>query len=115
MTFRVWSADRDGFSALQKVNGYDPKNTDFSVANGQTALGGMQSAQDTEVQDQATADNSRDDAVAAEWDFHNFMLGAKEQVIAQFTNDSNEIQSIGLKKKSEYRKPVRKAKAAKTA
>jgi hypothetical protein len=98
-------ADADGFKALKKVTGYDPKNVQFTVAKGQTALDAMETAQETEVQDQATADASYDDAVAAEWDFHNFMLGAKEQVIAQFTNDSNEIQSIGLKKKSEYKKP----------
>jgi hypothetical protein len=31
------------------------------------------------------------------------MLGAKNQVKAQFGDSSNEIQSLGLKKKSEYK------------
>ena len=67
------------------------------------------------MQAQATADSERDNAVAAEWDFHNFVLGAKEQVIAQFGKDSNEVQSIGLKKKSEYKSRKRKLTLLKAA
>jgi hypothetical protein len=38
------------------------------------------------------------------------MLGAKDQVVAQFGRDSNEVQSLGLKKASEYRTRARAAK-----
>jgi hypothetical protein len=41
------------------------------------------------------------------------VLGAKDQVIAQFGRDSNEAQAVGLKKKSERKPPARKAKAPK--
>jgi hypothetical protein len=50
-------------------------------------------------------------AAAAEWDFHNTMLAVKEQVIAQFGKNSDQVQALGLKKKSEYKAPARKAKA----
>jgi hypothetical protein len=41
------------------------------------------------------------------------MLGVKEQVIAQFGKNSDQLQALGLKKKSEYKAPAaRKAKAA---
>jgi hypothetical protein len=60
---------------------------------------------------QATA---RDNLAAAEWDYHNAILGTKEQAIAQFGSDSNEVQSLGLKKKSERAKPVRKKDAGAT-
>jgi len=40
------------------------------------------------------------------------MLGVKAQVIATFGDDSNEVQSLGLVKKSERKRPTRKAKAA---
>ena len=53
----------------------------------------------------AALDTARDDAAAAEWAFHNAMLGGKDQVKAQFGDDSNELQSLGLKKKSEYKSP----------
>ena len=36
------------------------------------------------------------------------MLGAKDQVVAQYGRDSNEVQSVGLKKASEYRPRARK-------
>lgn len=36
------------------------------------------------------------------------MLGAEEPIIAQFGKDSNEVQTLGLKKKCEYRSPRRK-------
>jgi hypothetical protein len=31
--------------------------------------------------------------IEAQWGFHNAILGAKDQVIAQFGDDSNELQS----------------------
>ncbi len=39
------------------------------------------------------------------------MLGVKEQVIAQFGKSSDQVQALGLKKKTEYKAPVRKGKA----
>jgi hypothetical protein len=36
------------------------------------------------------------------------MLGVKAQVIAQYGHDSDEVQSLGLKKKSEHKRPTRK-------
>ncbi|MDQ6631631.1 MAG: hypothetical protein M3Y82_07715 [Verrucomicrobiota bacterium] len=42
-------------------------------------------------------------------------LGAKKQVIAQYGEDSNEVQSIGLKKKSERATPAKKITPANLA
>jgi hypothetical protein len=53
----------------------------------------------------------RDATTAAEWDFHNTMLAVKEQVIAQFGKNSDQVQALGLKKKSEYKAPARRGKA----
>jgi hypothetical protein len=75
----------------------------------------MQGQQSAETQAEAAYKAARDNAVAAEWAFHNAVLGAKEQVIAQFGKDSNEVQAIGLKKKSERKSPSRVAQPAKTA
>jgi hypothetical protein len=54
---------------------------------------------------------SQDAAVAKEWAFHNLVLGAHKQVVAQFGDDSDEVQAIGLEKKSEYKAPGRNGKA----
>ena len=40
------------------------------------------------------------------------MLAVKEQVIAQFGKSSDQVQAMGLKKKTEYKTPARKAKSA---
>ena len=47
----------------------------------------------------------------AEWEFHNTMLAVKEQVIAQFGKNSDQVQALGLKKKTEYKAPARRGKA----
>lgn len=39
-----------------------------------------------------------DAARLAEWEFHNAVLAMKEVVRGQFGSDSNEAQSVGLKK-----------------
>ena len=56
----------------------------------------------------AAADPARDEEVAAEWAFHDYILGVKTQVKAQFRDSSNELQALGLKKKSEYKSPSKK-------
>ena len=61
----------------------------------------MHLRQEEETQKQVIRDAAYDSAVAAEWAFHNAMLGVKEQVRAQFGADSNEVQALGLVKKSE--------------
>ena len=97
--------DRDGFAALKGLTGYTPANADFTVVKIQAAQDAMVAKRDIESQKQSELDAARDEATSAEWDFHNAMLGAKDQVKAQFGADSNELQSVGLKKKSEYKKP----------
>lgn len=103
--------DKDALSALKNMSGYAPSNKDYALTKIQAAFDGMDSAQETETQKAAEAATSRDDATAAEWNFHNAILGAKKQVVAQYGEDSNEIQSLGLVKKSEIsRAGGRKAK-----
>lgn len=99
----VLQADIDGFAALQVIADYNPVNASFATASVESAKIAMETKQTEEVQKQTAAESARDDAVAAEWTFHDFMLGVKNQVKAQYGPDSNEYQSLGLKKKSEYR------------
>jgi hypothetical protein len=104
-------ADKDAFAALQAVTGYAPANPAYALTAITTAQSSLTAAQQAEAQAVAAAAAARDDAVAKEWAFHNLMLGAKDQIIAQFGKDSNEVQAVGLKKKSEYSRP--KPRAAK--
>jgi hypothetical protein len=102
--------DRNAFSALQAISNYAPANQAYTVEAITQAHSDLQSAQTAEAQAVAALDAARDNAVAREWEFHNLMLGVKDQVTAQFGRNSNEVQSLGRKKASERKPPKRKVK-----
>ena len=109
------SEDKNAFSALQSISGYTPANAAFTVTAGTVKLNALHDLQAAEAQAEAALKAARDNAVAAEWDLHNFILGAKIQVAAQYGANSNEIQALGLKKKTEYKSPGKKRSAAQKA
>lgn len=109
---RKVEADENGFAALQTILNYTPINSTYTVNAVRAAHEELQSLRSAEAQAQAQAQAARDNAVAKEWEFHNLMLGVKEQVIAQFGNDSDEVQAIGLKRKSEYKPPKRRSSSS---
>jgi len=51
---------------------------------------------------------ARDTEIIAAREFHSAMLGAKTAVTAQYGSDSPAVQAIGLKKKSERKRPTRR-------
>jgi hypothetical protein len=104
-------ADADALAALNKISGYAPANADYTLAKLNAASAGLKTAADAFAQAEADWQAARDGNVAAQWAFHNAVLGAKQQVIAQFGDDSDEAQALGLTKKSERAKPANKAKA----
>ena len=104
----VIAEDEDGFAALQAMSAYAPANQAYTLAAIESAYASLQGAQATEAQAEAALATARDNAVAKEWAFHNLMLGAKDQVMAQFGRDSNELQALGLKKASERKAPQRR-------
>ncbi|HWW76297.1 MAG TPA: hypothetical protein VNZ44_12930, partial [Pyrinomonadaceae bacterium] len=76
--------DESNFAALQAMAGYAPANQAYTVAAIGAARAALQTARAAEAQANAAQATARDNAVAAEWQLHNLMLGAKDQVIAQF-------------------------------
>ncbi len=68
----------------------------------------METAEDAAAQAKPAADAARDNEVAAQWEFHEKIIGARAQIVAQFGDNSNEKQAMGLKKKSEYKSPSKK-------
>lgn len=102
--------DRDVHTALQSLADYSPANAAYTKAALAARLAAMKSAQDAELAAQNALAAARDAANAAEWDFHNAILSAKDQVIAQYGKDSNEVQALGMKKKSERKAPIRRNK-----
>ena len=111
----VLKDDNDALVAIKKMTGYKPAKDDFTVVNADAAKVAMTAAQEKETEKEVEFDSARDDACAAEWVFHNFILGMKAQVVAQYGPDSNEVQAVGLKKKSEYKRGGRRKPAAPAA
>lgn len=107
----VLQADLDSFAALQAISTYNPMNNDYKLDSITDIKDQMEESQTTETQALAAANSARDNATAKEWEFHERMLGAKDQVKAQFGVNSNELQAIGLKKKSDYKTGRRKTPA----
>lgn len=107
----LMQADKEAFDALKAVEGYAPANPAYSVEAITAKRKAMEDKQTAETQAAAAAAATRDDATSSEWEYHDAMLGAKDQVAAQFGKNSNQYQSLGLKKKSEYAKSTgRRAK-----
>jgi hypothetical protein len=102
-------ADESVFSALQTIKSYTPINSAYSLEAVKAAHEGLRSSHEAEAEAQVQAQAARNESVAREWEFHNLMLGVKEQVIAQFGKDSAEVAALGLKRKSEYKTPRRRA------
>jgi hypothetical protein len=100
--------NKDNFAALKNISDYAPANPAYTVAKIQSSETGLNNKAQVESQANAAAAAARDDSVANEWEHHNLMLGARDQVVAQYGRDSNEAQAVGLKKKSEYKTPGRK-------
>ena len=105
---KILQEDLDAYAALEAIVGYKPANVAYELVNITPVKTAKEAAETKAVQDAATAAASRDDEIAAQWAFHDLITGAKTQVKAQFGDSSNELQSLGLKKKSEYKKPTKK-------
>jgi hypothetical protein len=100
--------DIETLDAIEGIN-YVSSKPELSLDRLRTLQQAMRDSKKTEVQKVGEAKAARDNAVDAEWAFHEAILAAKDQVRAQFGVNSNEYQSIGLKKKSERKSPKKKS------
>jgi hypothetical protein len=107
MTSAVLSADREAFDALQGIADYAPANQEYKTESIKAKRDRMDNLLRAAVQAEAAAVAAREAANASQWDFHDAMLGAKVQVEAQYGSDSNEFAALGMKKKSDYKRPTR--------
>lgn len=104
---QVIGSDTDSMNGLGTINAYTTSRTEATPEALQSAYRAMLSKQQLEVEHQATYKSAADAARKAEWEFHNAVLAMKEVVLGQFGSDSNEARSVGLKKKSERKRPTR--------
>lgn len=103
VTQRILKKDKQIASAVLTFKDYAPSNSDFTSAKLREAQEKMEKALATEAKAVEALAKAREEALELEWRFHELVLGAKRQVIAQYGDDSDEIVTLGMKKKSERR------------
>ncbi|QKQ72520.1 hypothetical protein [Nostoc sp. TCL240-02] len=106
------SQDITSLHGLQTITTYNTTRADASVVNLQQAYQTMLAQQQAETEKLALYRAAADAARLAEWEFHNAVLAMKEVVRGQYGSDSDQAQAIGLKKKSERKRPNRKKSVA---
>jgi hypothetical protein len=100
--------DITSLHGLQTITTYNTTRADASVANLQQAYQTMLAQQQAETEKLTLYRAAADAARSAEWEFHNAVLAMKEVVRGQYGSDSDQAQAVGLKKKSERKRPNRK-------
>ncbi|MEH2257609.1 hypothetical protein [Nostoc sp.] len=106
------SQDINSLHGLQIISTYNTTRTDASVANLQQAYQTMLVQQQAETEKLTLYRAAADAARLAEWEFHNAVLAMKEVIRGQYGSDSDQAQAVGLKKKSERKRPNRKKSVA---
>jgi hypothetical protein len=104
--------DRAALLALKDLQDYAPVNAAYSAESLVTLDETLSRAEQATLRAKKALQAARDAEVAAARQFHGAMIIAKSAVIAQYGNDSPAVQAIGLKKKSEHKRPVRRAKSS---
>ncbi len=104
----VIESDRDTLVALKRMANYTAVNPAFGVQSLVELEEALVQAEEKSLLMQRDLAAARDEEIAAAQAFHQAIIGAKSCVIAQFGNDSSEVQAIGLKKRSDRKRPVRR-------
>jgi hypothetical protein len=107
---RVLNEDAEVYAAVRAITDYAPANPAYTQAKLDAGHDALEAAFQASVQAEAAAEAARDALVAKQWQFHNLILGTKDQIMAQYGPNSDQVQAIKLKKKSEYKAPSRKTK-----
>lgn len=106
------TADRTALAALGNLSDYNPLNAEYAIATLQQLEAAMLAAQQAEIRIRHEADLLREQAIATAHAFHRAMKGARAQIVAQYGDDSVALHAVGLKKRSERKRPTRRPRQA---
>jgi len=104
------NADIDTYSALKAISDYQPHNPRYTRQSAGDALDQMRAADEAAIQAQNTLAATRDALLVAQREFHEIILGVKNEAKVIYGPDSDQVSALGLKKKSERAKPKRTTK-----
>jgi hypothetical protein len=104
----VIAADRELLRAVQSLSDYQPINSLYSIAIMQQQEACLTQAELTIVRLEEELKQARMVAIETSHALHTTGLGMKDQVIAQYGQDSTAVEIIGLTRKSAHKRPVRR-------
>jgi len=95
--------------ALQNVPDYAPTNAAYSVATLREQLAILALAKENEMRIRHASKVAREQAIEAAHAVCETGRAVKVQVLAQYGSDSPVVHAVGLKQRSERKRPVRRA------
>ena len=107
----IIALDRTALLSLLDMHDYAPLNQAYSHEALRALDAALEQAEQEELRARNALAAARDASLAAAHALHEAILGAKAQVIAQYGSDSASVQAVGLKKKSERKRPARRRTA----
>ena len=102
-------ANREMLHALNNLPDYAPINPAYNIAELNRLAAEIERSKETTLRLRNAFAAARVEEVAAEWALNEALRGAKAQVVAQYGDEAQIINEIGLKKRSQRRRPVRRS------
>ena len=112
LSAKTITADIKALHGLNAITKYTAIRPEASAKSLEQAYNSMITSQKKEIELTATMKAAADAARQSEIALHAAVLAMKESVRGQFGPNSDEAQAVGYKKKSEYKRPRRRAQAA---
>ena len=114
VTAQEADADIDSYLALKAIPGYTPHNPAHSVEAATAAYNELRAAEEDVLLAENALAAARDAVMDGRRALRNVIIGAKNEVRVIYGLSSNELASLGIKKKSDYARhgsPARKSEA----
>jgi hypothetical protein len=103
----VITQDIQSLNGLKAIQDYQSIRSEASLDALQTAYQFMMLQKQLLTERQAAYKATADSLKQSEWAFHNAVLAMKESVRGQYGSDSNQVQTVGFKRKSNRKRPAK--------
>ncbi|HRC77466.1 MAG TPA: hypothetical protein PLO33_17415 [Kouleothrix sp.] len=97
---------------INKLVDYTPVNSAHSAPSLSSRSDSVRDAHAAEARAAKVLLEMRAASIEAEWALHEDVLGARAQVVAQYGSDSPAVLMLGLKRKSERKRPGKRSNSA---
>jgi hypothetical protein len=108
----ILAADESAAAAVAQIADYQPERLQIGREAVAACLADYRAAKQREQDLEGDLDAARDQTVGAAWKLHNLMLEVKAFVEYRYGSSSDELQRLGIKKKSERKSSARRKPTA---